>query len=310
MREPVQVYSHPRCLLHNPGAGHPEAAFRLRAVLESITALGLPCLEAPEAPRSAIERVHSPELVARLYSAREVTEPLRIDADTVVGAGSVAAALFAAGAGLAALDELLSGGSKRAFCAVRPPGHHATRAQAMGFCLINSVAVVAQAALDRGVERVSIVDFDVHHGNGTQDIFWSQPKVQYLSSHQAPLYPGTGARSESGQFAQIENAPLPAMASGAAFRAVYELHLLPALAKFAPQLILISAGFDGHALDPLASLNLQAEDYHWLTEKLCAQADRSASGRVLSMLEGGYSESALRSCSRAHLCALGAESFF
>lgn len=309
MRERPLVYSHPQCLQHNPGAGHPEAAFRLRAVLESINALGLVCLEAPEAPRAAIERVHTPELVERLYSAIEISQPQRIDADTVLGPGSVRAALRAAGAGLAALDELLAGRSKRAFCAVRPPGHHATRAQAMGFCLFNSVAVVAQAALDRGVERVSIIDFDVHHGNGTQDIFWSQARVQYLSSHQAPLYPGTGARSETGQFAQIENAPLPAMANGAVFRGVYEQHLLPALAKFAPQLVLISAGFDGHALDPLAGLNLQAQDYHWLTEKLCAQAEISASGRVISMLEGGYSESALRSCSHAHLRALGAESF-
>lgn len=309
MGESVQVYSHAQCLQHNPGAGHPEAAFRLRAVLETVAAMGLGCTDAPEATRASIERVHDSALVAKLFTAIDVSEPQRIDADTVVGPGSIRAALRAAGAGLAALDDVLAGKLKRAFCAVRPPGHHATHDQAMGFCLFNSVAVVAKAALDRGVERVSIVDFDVHHGNGTQDIFWSEARVQYLSSHQAPLYPGTGARHEAGQFSQIENAPLPAMATGATFRSVYEQHLLPALAKFAPQLILISAGFDGHALDPLAGLNLQAEDYHWLTEKLCAQAETSASGRVISMLEGGYSESALRSCSRAHLLALAAESF-
>ena len=309
MREPVWVYSHAQCLAHNPGPGHPEAPFRLRAVLQSISELGLECIEAPEAARAAISRVHSAELVGQLFEAIDITDMQRIDADTALGPGSVRAALRAAGAGLAALNDVLANKTKRAFCAVRPPGHHATGDQAMGFCLINSIAVVAQAALDLGLERVSIVDFDVHHGNGTQAIFWSEAKVQYLSSHQAPLYPGSGALSEKGAFGQIENAPLPAMADGATFRHIYEHQLLPALAKFSPALILISAGFDGHALDPLAGLNLQAEDYHWLTQKLCAQAEISAAGRVISMLEGGYSESALRSCSRAHLRALAAESY-
>ena len=309
MRESLWVYSHPQCLEHNPGAGHPEAAFRLRAVLDTINELDLECREAPEAERAAIERAHSAELVARLYAAIDITESQRIDPDTAMGPGSIRAALRAAGAGLAALDDVLAGRCKRVFCAVRPPGHHATRDQAMGFCLINSIAVVAQAALDRGLARVSIVDFDVHHGNGTQAIFWSEAKVQYVSSHQAPLYPGSGDADEKGAHGQIVNAPLPAMADGVALRRAYENVLLPAISAFSPELILISAGFDGHALDPLAGLNLHAEDYHWLTQKLCAQADISAHGRVISMLEGGYSESALRCCSRAHLRALGSESY-
>jgi acetoin utilization deacetylase AcuC-like enzyme len=300
----LQVYTHPDCLAHDPGPGHPEAAFRLAAVLAEVQALALVTQQAPLAERTSLARAHAPELLDALFAAKETTTALRIDADTVLGPGSLNAALRAAGAGVAAVKDVLSARAQRVFCAVRPPGHHATRDHAMGFCLLNSIAVAAYAALDAGLERVSIVDFDVHHGNGTQDIFWHQPRVQYLSSHQAPLYPGTGSAQEQGAHGNIVNVGLPALASSAQFRAAYQTTLLPALAKFAPQLILISAGFDAHALDPLASLNLLEDDYAWLTDQLCLQATRSAEGRIVSMLEGGYSETALKLCTRAHLHAL------
>jgi acetoin utilization deacetylase AcuC-like enzyme len=192
----------------------------------------------------------------------------------------------------------------RAFCAVRPPGHHATPDVAMGFCLFNSVAVAAAHAIAvHGIERVSIADFDVHHGNGTQDIFANDARVQYLSSHQSPLYPGTGAASEHG-VGNIHNVPLPARAGGAAFRAAWSDVLLPAIDAFRPQLLLVSAGFDAHRLDPLAQLDAEAEDFGWITARLCELADRHAQGRLVSLLEGGYSMDALRSSSVAHMQAL------
>ncbi len=304
MTAALRIYSHASCLAHDPGAGHPEAAFRLEAVLDAIHALGYQTLKAPLASRAELARAHSVELLNQLF-AHETTEfALRIDADTVLGPQSLNAALAAAGAGIAGVLDVVEGRAKRVFCAVRPPGHHATRAQAMGFCLLNSIAVAAYAALDAGIARVAIVDFDVHHGNGTQDIFWAEPRVQYLSSHQAPLYPGTGAANENGVNGNIVNAPLPRMAASELFRAAYTRTILPALADFAPELILISAGFDGHALDPLGGLNVHEDDYAWLTRALCLQANRSAQGRIVSMLEGGYSATALALCTRAHLLAL------
>lgn len=232
------------------------------------------------------------------------TEIVAIDGDTRVSPGSINAALRAAGAGLAALDAVLAGTDESAFCAVRPPGHHATANAAMGFCLFNSAAIVAARALELGLTRVSVVDFDVHHGNGTQDIFWHEPRVQYISSHQAPLYPYSGAEREAGDTGNIVNATLEAGAGEAQFKQLWLTRLLPSLAAFAPELIIISAGFDGHALDPLAGLNLQASSYAWLTTALRAQARISANGRIISLLEGGYSLSALRECITAHVQAL------
>ena len=298
------VFSHADCFLHQPGYGHPESPERLRAAWDALAALELPILDAPFAPESALLNVHTPSHVKRLMALQSCAELVAIDGDTRISPGSINAALRAAGAGLAALDAVIAGSDKSAFCAVRPPGHHATANAAMGFCLFNSAAIVAAQALELGLARVSVVDFDVHHGNGSQDIFWHEARVQYLSSHQAPLYPYSGDETDAGDFGNIANATLPAGSGDAHFQQLWQTRLLPKLAAFAPELIVISAGFDGHALDPLAGLNLQAASYGWLTRKLCEQAKVSAEGRVISMLEGGYSLSALRECITAHVQAL------
>ena len=302
----MRVYTHPDCLGHQPGEGHPESPARLAAVTGALRD-AFPALdwrEAPLAAIEAIERVHAPELVARVLSA--AGQSLRLDEDTVMSPGSAHAALRACGAAVAAVDAVLSGATRRAFCAVRPPGHHATADTAMGFCLFNAVAVAAAHALAaHGLARVAIADFDVHHGNGTQAIFDQDPRVLYLSSHQSPLYPGTGQASENG-VGNVVNAPLAPGVGGQGFRAAWRDHLLPALDAFAPQLVLVSAGFDGHRLDPLADLGLEAEDYAWIGAELGASADRHAGGRLVSLLEGGYSLTALRECSVAHLRGLGA----
>ena len=302
----MRVYTHPDCLGHQPGEGHPESPARLAAVTGALRD-AFPALdwrEAPLAAIEAIERVHAPELVARVMSA--TGQSLRLDADTVMSPGSAHAALRACGAAVAAVDAVLSGATRRAFCAVRPPGHHATADTAMGFCLFNAVAVAAAHALAaHGLARVAIADFDVHHGNGTQAIFGQDPRVLYLSSHQSPLYPGTGQASENG-VGNVVNAPLAPGVGGQGFRAAWRDHLLPALEAFTPQLVLVSAGFDGHRLDPLADLGLEAEDYGWIGAELGASADRHAAGRLVSLLEGGYSLTALRECSVAHLRGLGA----
>ena len=300
------VYTHPECLGHDPGPGHPECPARLAAVTEALRA-GLPALEWREAPlaeRSRIEAVHDAALVARVLGAEG--RPLRIDADTMMSPGSTRAALRACGAGIAAVDAVLAGETRRAFCAVRPPGHHATADTAMGFCLFNAIAVAARHALDRrGLARVAIVDFDVHHGNGTQAIFEHEPRVLYLGSHQHPLYPGTGEPGDGQLHAHHANAALAPGEGSVPFRRAWSETLLPALEAFAPELVMVSAGFDGHRLDPLADLCLEADDYRWLSQQLAACADRHARGRLVSLLEGGYSLAALRECSVAHLAGLG-----
>jgi acetoin utilization deacetylase AcuC-like enzyme len=302
----VRLYTHAACLAHDPGAGHPECPARLQAVLDAVTAAfpEVRIHDAPPASRAALERVHSPALVANVLD-EPVHGQRRIDADTVLSPASPEAARRAAGAAIAAVDALLAGADTIAFCAVRPPGHHATAATAMGFCLFNSAAVAAAHALHaHGLQRVAIVDFDVHHGNGTQDIFAGEPRVFYASSHQSPLYPGTGRSDETGIAGNLANAPLPPGAGGREFRAVWETRLLPALDAFRPQLLIVSAGFDAHRLDPLADLALDGDDYHWLSVQLAALARRHSDGRVVSLLEGGYSVAALRECSVAHLRGL------
>ena len=260
-------------------------------------------IEAPRATREQLERVHAATQIEHVYACAPRTGRAQIDADTAMSEGSLDAALRAAGAVVAAVDAVVDGRSRRVFCAVRPPGHHATRAEAMGFCLFNNVAVGAAQALARGIERVAVVDFDVHHGNGTQDIFWNDPRVMYASTHQWPLYPGTGARSEVGAH-NIVNAPLAPGAGSAEFRAAFDETILPALDAFAPQLVFVSAGFDAHRLDPLANLNLDTEDYAWATARLVDLALRHAEGRVISTLEGGYSLTALRQSTAAHVAAM------
>jgi acetoin utilization deacetylase AcuC-like enzyme len=303
----LALYTHASCLGHDPGAGHPESPARLRAVLEALAAdrfAGLDRIEAPRASRTQLERAHSPGHVAQIFDAAPTDgTSLRIDADTVMSPDSLDAALRAAGAVCAAIDGVLDARHRRAFCAVRPPGHHATAAQAMGFCLFNSVAVGARHALASGLQRVAIVDFDVHHGNGTQDIFENDARVLYASTHEMPLYPGTGRRQETG-LGNIVNEPLPSGGGGGEFRAAYRDRVLPALDAFAPELLLISAGFDAHRLDPLANLNLDAEDYAWVTHELVTLAEKHAQGRIVSSLEGGYSLTALRQSVQAHVAAL------
>jgi acetoin utilization deacetylase AcuC-like enzyme len=297
----VRVYSHPACLRHDPGAGHAEQPARLLAVTQALHSLpGLDWHEAPEATRAQLARVHAPALIAQVLDS-QIGESLRLDPDTVMSPESPQAALRAAGAAVAAVDAVLGGESDQAFCAVRPPGHHATADTAMGFCLFNAVAVAAAHALAaHGLQRVAILDFDVHHGNGSQDIFAADPRVLYLSSHQSPLYPGTGAASEHG-VGNIHNAPIPPDAGGEALRAAWRELLLPVARAFAPQLVLVSAGFDAHRLDPLAQLQAEAEDFRWLGREIAALARDSAQGRVVSLLEGGYSLEALRSCTVAYL---------
>jgi acetoin utilization deacetylase AcuC-like enzyme len=297
----VRVYTHPACLRHDPGAGHAERPARLSAVTEALRAQlpdQLEWHEAPEATRAQLARVHAPPLLARVLDS-DIDTALRLDPDTVMSPDSPQAALRAAGAAIAAVDAVMAGEANMAFCAVRPPGHHATASEAMGFCLFNSIAVAAAHALDaHGLARVAILDFDVHHGNGSQDIFQHDPRVLFLSSHQSPLYPGTGAAGETG-VGNVHNAPLPPMSGGAALRAAWEQQLLPAAAAFRPQLVLVSAGFDAHRLDPLAQMQLQAADYHWLGLRIGALANRHAEGRLVSLLEGGYSLEALRDSSVA-----------
>jgi len=299
------LYTHPACLEHDPGRGHPESPARLMAVIAALREAfpDAQWREAPAASRPQLTGVHTEELIATVLDT-PIHGLHRLDADTAMCAQSPAAALRCAGAAIAAVDAVIAGETRRAFCATRPPGHHATADTAMGFCLFNSVAVAAVHALQsHGLARVAIADFDVHHGNGTQDIFAANPQVLYLSSHQSPLYPGTGAATEHG-VGNIVNAPLPPRSGSAAFRAAWMHILLPALDAFRPELLLVSAGFDAHRLDPLAELNLEADDYAWLTRELCALADRHAQGRVVSLLEGGYDMDALRACSVAHVAAL------
>ena len=301
------IYTHPACLAHDPGPGHPESADRLAAVLEALAAPefdAIPRAEAPRVSRAQVARVHDAGLYDALERAVPAAGRVRLDADTAMSPGSWEAALRGAGAVCAAVDAVMAGPARRAFCAVRPPGHHATPRHPMGFCLLNNVAIGARHALAaHGLARVAIVDFDVHHGNGTQDAFDGEPRVLYASTHQWPLYPGTGAAEERG-VGNILNVPLAPGTRSAAFRAACERTLLPALEAFAPQLLLVSAGFDAHHLDPLANLDLEDADYAWISTALVACAERHAGGRLVSTLEGGYSLTALRHATTAHCRAL------
>ena len=299
------VFTHSACFGHDTGPGHAERPERLGAVIDGLRHAfeNAQWLEAPRATRGQLLHAHDASLLATVLETRPA-ERIMLDPDTVLSPASAEAALRAAGAGVAAVDAVIGGETRSAFCAVRPPGHHATGDTAMGFCLFNSIAVAARHALDKhGLSRVAVVDFDVHHGNGTQAIFEADPRVLYLSSHQMPLYPDTGRADERG-VGNIVNAPLPPGAAGAEFRSAWRETLLPALDAFRPQLLLISAGFDAHWRDPLAQLRLDEDDYAWITEQLVLLADRHAQGRVVSMLEGGYDLQALRECSVAHVRAL------
>ena len=301
----MRVYTHPACLAHDTGPDHAERPARLTAVVDALRR-ELPALdwhEAPRATRGQLLRAHAPDLLDAVLETHPAQRIL-LDPDTVLSPDSAQAALRAAGATVGAVDAVIAGPARRAFCAVRPPGHHATREAAMGFCLFNNIAVAALHALDKhGLERVAIVDFDVHHGNGTQAIFERDPRVLFASSHQWPLYPETGARNETG-VGNIVNMPLPVEAEGVLFRRAWADVLLPAVDDFRPQLLLVSAGFDAHWRDPLAQLRLQAGDYTWISEELVALANRHCGGRMVSSLEGGYDLAALAESSVAHVGAL------
>ena len=302
------LISHPACLEHTNPPGHPERADRLRAIEQVLGQERFQFLSRDLAPCASFETIalcHSEHEIAEIRHRAPKEGFVHIDADTSMSPGSLEAMLRSAGGALAATDAVMTGAAQNAFVATRPPGHHAESQRPMGFCFFNNVAIAARHAQRKyGISRAAVIDFDVHHGNGTQEIFWADPTVMYCSTHEMPLYPGTGAISERGERDTIVNAPLRAGDGGAAFREAFEATILPRLKSFAPELVMISAGFDAHFRDPLANLNLKAEDYRWVTQKLMEVADATAEGRVVSVLEGGYDLQGLAESVDAHVTAL------
>ena len=301
-------YSHPDFLFHNTGPGHPECADRLRSIEKALAApefSNLIRLSPPLGSEQQVRLIHPQLHLDTLLEAMPEQGEYYLDHDTVLSSGSKQAAFRAVGAVCDAVDRVLTGTADNAFCALRPPGHHAEPQLAMGFCLFNNIAIAAEyARRQHRLERIAIVDFDVHHGNGTQAAFYRQPNVLYASSHEMPHYPGTGHPSETG-VGNIINVPLAAGDSGIEFRQKYSNIILPALKKFRPELVLISAGFDAHKDDPLASIGLVEDDFKWLTEQLMAIADSCCNGRIVSALEGGYNLKALAASVAVHVKSLG-----
>jgi acetoin utilization deacetylase AcuC-like enzyme len=300
--------SHSAALDHKTPTGHPERPDRIRAIERALEHERFAALVREQAPIGDLDRValaHPEEYVAAIREAAPREGLVSIDADTVMSPGTMEAVLRGVGGATYAVDEVMKGDAANAFVAMRPPGHHAERVRAMGFCFFNNAAVAARHAQKAyGAERVAIMDWDVHHGNGTQDIFWDDPTVLYASTHQMPLYPGTGAASERGDHDTIVNAPLRPGSDGDVFREAFEAAVLPRIDAFRPDLIIVSAGFDAHWRDPLANLMLTEADFAWATKKLMDLADRHAGGRVVSLLEGGYDLDGLSKSVAAHLDAL------
>lgn len=298
--------SHPDTLLHVMDGAHPESPARITAIKNALMSLGimqkLQAYESPEATDEQLMRAHTSEYVSHIRKVAPRAGLVRLDPDTAMGPMTLSAALHAAGAVVMATDLVISGKADNAFCCVRPPGHHAGRSNAAGFCIFNSVAVgVAHAIARHQLERVAIVDFDVHHGDGTEDIFRSNPRVMLCSTFQHPFYPGRGADTRSDH---MINVPLSAGTDGQAYRKAVESEFRPALEQFRPQMVYVSAGFDAHADDPLAQLGLVEEDYVWVTEFIMEIADRFAQGRIVSSLEGGYRLDALAESATAHIRTL------
>ena len=302
----LAIITHPDCLLHDNGPDHPENAGRLNAINDQLIMSGLEStLRFHDAPRVSAQQLrlaHDPEYIEKVLSFEGRPDDWKIDPETVVSSDSVPAALRAAGAGILGVDLTMKGDEGPIFCPVRPPGHHAERRGGMGFCIFNNVAVAACHALsEHSIERLAIADFDAHHGNGTEDIFRNDPRVLLCSTFQHPFYPYTGEASDS---PNLVNIPLAAGADGTAFRAAVTQHWLPALARFRPQFLLISAGFDGHSVDDMSGLELTDPDFTWVTEKLLDIARKHAHGRLVSMLEGGYEPGQLGRSVVSHLKAL------
>ena len=296
------LVTHEECLQHLTPLGHPEQVARLEYILEALKDINLLRVSAPMAADDDILRIHPREHINYLQDSVPETGFKSLDGDTHISSGSLTAAYRAAGGVLRAVDLVLSGEAKNAFAAVRPPGHHAETLSAMGFCLFGNIALGVKHALDfHGLKKVAVIDFDVHHGNGTQEILWDESRCLTFTSQQIPLWPGTGTEEEQGNYNNIVNIPLPPRSTGALMRQKYEALVFPVLQNFEPELILISAGFDAHEADPLAELNWSTEDFSWLTERLCKIAEECCEGRLVSTLEGGYDLEALADSVKVHV---------
>ncbi len=299
------LVTHEECLQHVTPPRHPEQVARLEYILEALKDINLSRFSAPMAAEDDILRIHPLEYINYLQDEVPETGFKSLDGDTHISSGSLTAAYRAAGGVLRAVDLVLSGEAKNAFVAVRPPGHHAETQTAMGFCLFGNIALGVKHALDfHGLKRVAVIDFDVHHGNGTQEILWDESRCLTFTSQQIPLWPGTGTEEEQGNYKNIVNIPLPPKSNGSLMRQKYEALVFPVLQKFEPELILISAGFDAHEADPLAELNWSTADFSWLTERLCKIAEECCEGRLVSTLEGGYDLRALADSVKAHVTKL------
>jgi len=302
------LITHPASLNHLNGTGHPERPDRIRAIESILEQEKFQTLVREQAPRGELETAalcHPMDYILEIRNVAPNEGMVQLDADTSMSPGTFEAALRAIGGTTRAVDEVVGKKAANAFVAQRPPGHHAETVRPMGFCIFNHAAIAARYAQKKhGLHRVAVVDFDVHHGNGTQEIFWADPTLMYCSTHQMPLYPGTGAKTERGEHNTVVNAPLRPGDGGEQFRAAFESVILPRLRDFRPDLIVISAGFDAHARDPLANLNLLEADFDWATRKLMEIADASAGGRVVSVLEGGYDLEGLAGSAAAHVTAL------
>lgn len=303
------VFTHAACLEHQPGPHHPESPERLKAVVGALQTPEFAALEWRDAPMGTVEQlqlIHESDYIDDIAQSAPSRGYVPLDAgDTLMSPGSWEAVMRCVGAACAGVDAVMDGQARNVFCATRPCGHHAEPAKAMGFCIFNQAAIAAAYAYEvRRLARVAVVDFDVHHGNGTQAAFYNRPELFYASSHQSPFYPGTGARSETGVDHNIVNVPLPRGCDSAQFRAAISTLLLPALSTFAPDLLIVSAGFDAHRMDPLAGMNLEDDDFAWITRELMRIADDTCDGRIVSILEGGYSLDALATSTVAHVGAL------